>query len=189
MTLAAPQPTYTPDDVLRLSGDKLYELVDGQLVEKQLGAREAWVATQLSHRLEDAAGGQGLVIVEVTIEAFGPRRATVRRPDVCYIRPGRLPNDLAPEGHLLIVPDICVEVVSPNDLAYDVDKKVQLYLSSGAALVWIVNPAVRNVRVHRADGTVAMVGEDQILRGEDVLPSFKVVVRDFLPKQTAAATE
>jgi Uma2 family endonuclease len=188
MTLAASKPTYTPEDVLRLSGDKLYELVDGQLVEKQVGAREAWVATQLSHRLESAAGGLGLVIVEVTVEAFGPARATVRRPDVCYVRPGRLPDDLAPEGHLQLVPDLCVEVISPNDLAYDVDEKVELYLNSGAALVWVVNPAVRNVRVHRADGTLAKVDEDQALSGESVLPSFNVVVRDFLPKRPTPTT-
>jgi Uma2 family endonuclease len=186
MTLAAPKPTYTPNDVLRLSGDKLYELVDGQLVEKQVGAREAWVATELSHKMRDASKGEGLVIVEVTVDAFGPRRPLVRRPDVCYIRPGRLPDDAAPEGHLQIVPDLCVEVISPNDLAYDVDEKVELYLDSGAALVWVVNPAVRNVRVYRADGTLAKVHEDELLSGEAVLPAFNVFVRDFLPKQPAS---
>lgn len=187
MTLAAPQPTYTPQDVLRLSGDKLYELVDGQLVEKQVGAREARVATLLAHQLENAAAGRGLVFAEVTVEAFGGDHLTVRRPDVCYVRPGRLPNDLAPEGHLQIVPDLCVEVISPNDLAYEVDEKVELYLDSGAALVWVVNPSVRIVRVYRADGTSARIQENETLSGENVLPTFNVFVREFLAKLSAPA--
>src|SRR5689334_22523314 len=134
MTLAASQPIYTPDDVLRLSGDKLYELVNGQLVEKHMGVRESWMAGELAYLLRTGCDGMGLVLTEATIEAFGPDRTTVRRPDVCYVAPGRLPDDLPPEGHLPIVPDLCVEVISPNDLAYDVDEKVELYLASGATL-------------------------------------------------------
>jgi Uma2 family endonuclease len=185
MTLAAPKPVYTPDDLLRLGGDKLYELVDGNLVEKQVGARECWVATQIAHRLEAASGGRGLVFVEVTVEAFGGRRSTVRRPDVCYVRPGRLPDDAPPEGHLPLIPDLCVEVISPSDRAYDVDEKVEQYLEAGAVAVWIVNPDVRNVKVYRADGSVAKFDEDDTLTGEAILPAFSVAVRDFLPKRAA----
>ncbi len=181
MTLAEAKPAYTPDDLLRLNDDKLYELVDGVLVEKQMGAREAWVATELSYLLRAAAGREGLVFTEATVQAFGENRATVRRPDVCFVRSGRLPNNEPPTGHIPVAPDLCVEVISPTDLAYDVDEKVRLYLAAGTVLVWVVNPEVRTVRIHRADGSIAGANEDDEITGEQVLPNLAVRARDFLP--------
>ena len=64
-----------------------------------------------------------------------------------------------PDGPLLVVPDLAVEVVSPNDRQYDVDHKVAEYLEVGVKLVWVINPDTRVVVIYRADGTIAGVRE------------------------------
>jgi Uma2 family endonuclease len=181
MTLAGQPISYTPGDLLRLDDGKLYELVDGVLVEKRMAARQTWVATELSHLLRSAAGRNGWVFVETTVQAFGADRATVRRPDVCFVRANRLPNDRPPIGHILLAPDLCVEVISPTDLAYDVDQQVQQYLDAGVSAVWIVNPELRTLRVHRADGSLFGLHEDDAVTGDQFLPSFRCKVGDFLP--------
>jgi len=86
------------------------------------------------------------------------------------------------EGHIRIVPDLAVEVISANDLAYAVDEKVDEYETAGVQLIWIVNPEMRTVRVHRADGTVRVLPEKDELDGEHVLPGFRCRVGElFLP--------
>ena len=75
-------------------------------------------------------------------------------------------------GHTRVSPDLAAEIVSPNDLAYDVGEKVQEWLRAGASLVWVVNPETRTVEVHRARGTGTILREEDYLDGEDVLPGF-----------------
>ena len=101
--------------------------------------------------------------------------------DVSFIRRGRLPGERIPDGHMSIAPDLAVEVVSPNDLAYDVDDKIDLYLASGIQLIWVVFPETRSIEVIRADGTATRLRADQEITGESVLPGFVAKVAGFFP--------
>ena len=83
------------------------------------------------------------------------------------------------EGFMPIPPDLAVEVVSPNDLAYDVANKIEEYLKNGFSLIWIVYPSTRTVSIHRADGTVSLLHENDEISGESALPEFKCKVADF----------
>src|SRR5262249_28070605 len=95
-----------------------------------------------------------------------------------------------PRGDIRVVPDLVVEVVSPNETVYELDGKVEQYLAVGVRLVWVVNPATRLVIVHRQDGSMAKVREGQHLEGEDVVPGFRCLVRDILlPPPEAPAGE
>ena len=95
---------------------------------------------------------------------------------------GRLTGDRAPDGHCRIAPDLAVEVVSPNDLAYQ-DEKVAEYLGAGVPIVWVVNPNTRSVRIHRPRssprGLVSGLTSEDVIDAEDVLPGFSCPVRDF----------
>jgi Uma2 family endonuclease len=106
---------------------------------------------------------------------------TVRKPDVLFVRKSRIPADWQSQAYLRIAPDLLAEVISPNDLAYDVDEKVLEYLRAGVRLVWVINPETRTVRVHRADGSFAWLSEGDTLSGEDILPGFSCPVRELFP--------
>ena len=84
--------------------------------------------------------------------------------------------------------DIVIEVISPGDLAYEVDEKIAEYLEAGVALVWEINPEKRTVFVHRADGSVAKLKENDTLSGEDVIPGFACRVGELFPPPAAPAT-
>jgi hypothetical protein len=52
MNLLVPQPTYTADDLLTLPEGDRFELVDGRLVEKDMGARSSHVGGELAYLLK-----------------------------------------------------------------------------------------------------------------------------------------
>ena len=110
----------------------------------------------------------------------------MRKPDVSFIRLGRLPGEEIPEGWISIAPDLAVEVISPNEFYYEVDQKLLEYLAAGVREVWIVNPQARTVRVRRADGTGCELNENQELTSE-LLPGFRCRVGDFFPPAVTQA--
>jgi Uma2 family endonuclease len=96
----------------------------------------------------------------------------VRIPDVSFTRRDRLPGGKPEPGHGRVAPDLAVEVLSPNDLASDVQVKVLDYLGAGVALVWVVDPPSRSVWVYRPDGSGEFLQEQATLDGGSVLPGF-----------------
>jgi Uma2 family endonuclease len=182
MNLLVPQPTYTADDLLALPDGDHFELVDGRLVEKQMGAESSYIGGRLGRLLGAYCESpfSGWVLPADASYQFLPDRPNlVRKPDVSFIRLGRLPNEVLPTGHIRLPPDLAVEVVSPNDLYYEVEEKVREYRQAGVRLVWIVVPPSRTVLVRRLDGTATEVLEGGELSGEDVVPGFRCRVADI----------
>src|SRR5262249_12505025 len=103
-----------------------------------------------------------------------------------FVALGRLPNEELPDGHMTIAPDLAVEAVSPNDLYYEVDGKIDEYFSAGVRLVWVLNPKARTAHVYHPDGSARRLLVDQDLDGEDVLPAFRCRVAALSPTRPAA---
>ncbi len=78
-------------------------------------------------------------------------------------------------------PVLAVEVLSPSDQQGDIDDKVQLYLESGVAVVWVINPIFRTVTVFRPDAEPEMFNVLQELAAEPHLPGFRVSVARLFP--------
>jgi len=124
--------------------------------------------------------GKSYELVDGCLVEHSPN--TVRRPDVSFIRLGRLPREELPKGHCTLAPDLPVKVVSPNELVYELDQKIGEYLEAGVRLVWVVHPDARTVEIHRPDSPGTILRENDELSGEDVLPGFRCAVRDlFVP--------
>ena len=110
----------TPEDLLAMPDGKSYELVNGHLVERHSGARSSRVGGRLSSRLDWFCEEHDLGMVwgpDNGYHCFPHDRELVRKPDVSFVRKGRLPGDVAPKGWVKIPPDLAVEVISPNDSA------------------------------------------------------------------------
>ena len=82
-------------------------------------------------------------------------------------------------GYFPGAPDLAVEVVSPGDLYMDVDEAVAKWLEQGARLVFVNNPHRRTVGVHRPGQPVSIITVDDTLSGEDVVPGWRLAVRDL----------
>ena len=193
MSTVLEQALFEPEDLLTMPDGDRFELVDGQLVERNMSKWSSYVAGTMHHllRSHNDAHRFGWVYPEGTsYQCFPGAPKQVRRPDVSLIRLERIsPDEAMSDGHLRIAPDLAVEVVSPNDLAYEIDEKVDEYEAAGVKLVWIVNPATKAVRVHRDDGTVTVLREKDELDGENVVPGFRCRVADLFLPAAGASTE
>lgn len=192
MSTIAEDATYTPDELLAMPDGDLYELVDGQLVERSMGARSSFIGNRLSRLVTDHCEAHRLGWIlgpECGYRCIPDHPRTVRKPDVSFIRFGRLPGEEVPEGDIQIAPDLAVEVISPNDLSYKVDRKIAEYLASGVRLVWVVSPAARTVLIYRGDGSIQGLREPDDLSGEDVLPGFRCRVGEIFTNPAIAGRE
>jgi Uma2 family endonuclease len=177
---------YTPEDLLAMPGGKSYELVGGQLVERKRGAESSWVAGRIHSRLdrfcEEHEVGWAFQS-ECGYQCFSHESGRVRKPDVSFMRYGRLPGGVLPKGWVKIRPDLAIEVVSPNDIADEVDEKLADYEKVGIPLIWVLYLGSRTVMVYRGDGSVSRLHEADELSGEDVIPGFRCPVREILPRR------
>ncbi len=91
-----------------------------------------------------------------------------RTPDVLFYTGNRVADYKAdtPNWHQRpypLVPDLVIEVVSPNDLYSDVERKVAAYLVDGVRLVVVVDPQLQRVTVDLPDGTHHKLAGDAVL--------------------------
>jgi Uma2 family endonuclease len=119
------------DDVER------YEVIDGIRVEREpMGAFETVLASWLCYLLNSFAAGKklGLAVNETLFVLKAPRNLQ-RRPDVAFVSYIRWPAPIvAREAAWNVVPDLAVEIVSPTNLAEEIDGKVTDYFQSGVRL-------------------------------------------------------
>jgi Uma2 family endonuclease len=183
MNPATTSARYTPDDLLRMPDGDCYELVDGNLVERKASFRSSFVAGQFLALLGNHCRTHQLGWVVpggASCQCFRDDPGRVRRADVSFLGRERLTLAQATEeGHVPVAPDLVAEVISPKDLYYEVEAKVNEWLEAGVRLVWVINPRTRQVRVYRADGSDAMVRTDEELSGEDVVPGFRCRVAEL----------
>jgi Uma2 family endonuclease len=172
----------TPEQLLEMPGGDRYELIDGKLVKRDMGAESSLVAAAIIQLLGHFVRGHDLGKVfapDCGYQIFPDRPKLVRYPDASFIARGRLPWDKVPKGHIRIHPDLAVEVVSPNDTAEEVEGKRVEYLGAGTRVVWIVFPESRTVHVYRQAGPPSVLKASDELTGEDVLPGFTCRVSEF----------
>ncbi len=84
------------------------------------------------------------------------------------------------EKPCILVPDLAVEVVSPNDRYTEIQDKIDGYLADGVRLVWLVDPQRHKVVVYTADSDQqTTLSERDTLTGGDVLPGLNVPVKSL----------
>ena len=185
------QQLYTPEDLLQMPDGDRYELVDGQLVEQEdMGGKSVWAGGQvfLGLALYAKANGGWAFMDGVGYQCYPFAPDQVRKPDASFVCAGRFENDEIPDGHIRIPPDLAVEVVSPNDLYYKVESKVDEYLRAGVSIVWVVNPEFRTVRVFRGSiEQLTQFGPNDELTGGETLPGFRCRVADLFPAPSPAS--
>ena len=174
----------TADDLLRLNvQDKRTELVRGRLIVREPPSfYHGVVAMRIGRRLAEFVETQRLGIVVAAETGFRLFSApdTVRAPDVGFICASRIPDPIPRRGYASLAPDLAVEVLSPDDRPGEVLAKVADWLTAGSRLVWVIDPERRSARVCREDGSETLLGEEESLIGEDVLPGFACPLRQIL---------
>lgn len=170
----------------------LYEIVDGQRVElPPMSAESTGVAADLIAAINVSGArscGKAYTEMLITLPLDEERN---RRPDVMFVSFERWPrNARRPDTNAWdVLPELCVEVVSPSDRAEEIETKVDEYLRAGVSLVWVIYPENARVYVYESASSVARLSRADTLRGGTVLPGFELPLADlFLDPPPAPAT-
>ena len=173
-------------DVVRLCDREpkcLCELVDGVLVEKVMGHQESRLAVRLIFELQNFLNTHDLGILA---GADGPHQILadqVRFPDVAFIAYDRIPEHANPATPVPNwIPNLAVEVLSAGNTRAEMSRKLRDYFEAGVELVWYVDPSDRTVRVYHSPEAVVMLTEADDLDGEQILPGFRLNIRDWFDR-------
>ena len=168
----------TADELLMMPDDGYqYELVKGELTEKMPppgdghGDVSGRFAIALGRYSEDNDYG---VIRDNAGFQLESDPDTVRAPDVAWIAPGRV-EGFSP-GYRFMVPDLAVEIKSPNDTPRMVAERAQMWLDFGSREVWYGDPEQTTVTRYRPGQPPEVLGEDDVLDGGKLLPGFSIEV-------------
>lgn len=191
MTLVAEQArTVTPDELLAMPDNNTMELVNGRIVEKNVGAESAETEGLFLFRFQTFL--QSNAVAKVFSSSLGYRCFRVepdriRKPDGTIVRSDRLAALADPNpGFMPIVPDLAVEVVSPKDLSYEVEEKILEYMEAGFPLVWVAHPKPRTITVYQPGQRPVVFTSSDDITAEQVLPGFRCKVADFFPAPVVA---
>jgi Uma2 family endonuclease len=189
--LRPPPGQATEKDVLALLDheNRLFELVDGVLVEKMMGLKEAALALRLGSRMEIFVEEQDLGVVAGADGTLRLLPKLVRIPDVSFISWTQLPRREYPSRPIPdLYPDLAVEVLSPGNTVEEMERKLKEYFLAGTRLVWMIHPDTRTVRVYTSPDEWTVLEESDTLTGGDVLPGFALPLKQLfarLPRGTS----
>ena len=123
------------------------EYLDGRIVERNLGDRNHsdWqmaVSAKLYNRR-----------VELGVHVFPEQRIRIsptryRVPDICVVS-GPKPDELV----FTRPPFLCIEILSKDDRAEDVQDCIDDYLGLGVPYVWVINPRSCRAWIHTSEGS------------------------------------
>lgn len=174
----------TPEELLVLPDGKLFELVDGELLEKNVSFLSSFVGATLGRLLGQFVVEQSLGYVlgpDCGYRCIPHDSGLVRKPDVSFISSNRISADEIGDGWARIPPDLAIEVVSPNDVAEELNRKLDDYSEAGVPLVWVVYPKDETVFAYRPDGSVERLRRPVELVGEGPLEGFHCTFAELLP--------
>jgi Uma2 family endonuclease len=178
--------TATEKDLVRISKetDRLYELVDGTLVEKVVGFPESILACHLVKLLGYFLDEHDLGILAGETGTMRLMPGLVRIPDVSFVSWDRLPvrGQYPTEPIAGLGPDLAIEVLSRRNTPKEMQRKLKEYFLGGARQVWFVSPRQRTVEVYTAPDQSHTLSEDQSLEGGDVLPGLRLPLSEIFAR-------
>jgi len=156
------------------------ELVDGELVKLSPSfLPEARVVRTVQRLLDNYVYPRKLG------EIFGPDLGyaltphRVRAPDVSFVSAKKLIAYGNPQEFAKLVPDLAVEVISPEVKYSYLQRKIRDYFEAGVRLLWIVDPEMQTVTVYHSRVDLRILTAADALSGEEVLPDFSCSVAEL----------
>lgn len=144
------------EEYLSTAYDPDPDYVDGELEDRNVGKKSHAKVQSKLDRLLGIRYPSLFVTVEQRIKVSETR---YRVPDVCVML-------VEPDEEVFTEPPfLCIEVLSPEDRASRMERKIADYLKCGVRYIWVVDPQTREAFVHTPTGMHLV--EDGVLRTSD----------------------
>ncbi len=168
----------TAEELLKMGDIGRCELIYGELVMMSpAGFSHGEIALRIGRLLGNFVEEHDLGVVLAAETGFIVERDPdlVRAPDASFVRKDRVPKT-AWNKYFPGVPDLAVEVVSPDDTKREIAEKVNMWLAHGTISCWVADPASMTIMIHRAvEKPLRFSTRDKITR-EPALPGLVIPV-------------
>lgn len=163
-----------------------YELVEGELKKMSPGGGKHGAS------IGRFTGGLQVHVEDNDLgEVFGAETGykikenpdDVIAPDVSFISRKRLPESEIPDGYLTTVPELVVEVISPNDRKAKIEEKLKAWFDFGVTVAILIFTNNRFIRVYRSPENFITLHESDTLVLEDILPGFSYPISKLFLKK------
>ena len=161
----------------------LFELINGEIVEKMPTEEHGYLAGLFITMLNNYVISRKLGIV-ATKARHRPATDTQndRIPDVSFSKGQR---SLIKAGAVPRMPDLAIEIQSPDDSIKAMREKAAYYLANRTQLVWLVFPQKRYIEVYRPGEEMEILFGSDVLEGGDLLPGFTLSVTEVFADPVA----
>ncbi|MDQ2806426.1 MAG: Uma2 family endonuclease [Chloroflexota bacterium] len=104
---------------------------------------------------------------------------TVRAPSGAFIARAREDTPLHPSGYWQGVPDLAILVMSALDVYGELAERVQNWRQAGTPMLIVADPYLLQVTVYQPDHAPLLLTEADRLDGGDVVPGWRLPVREI----------
>ena len=165
---------------IRKSEDRLYELVEGVLIEKVTSDQEKYIAETLIQLLGSYVNKHDLGVVHGTDWPVRLMPGLVRWPDVYFVSRNKLPGGAMPTTlRQNLIPDLVVEFRPEGEQWDKRSRKREEYFFHGVRVVWQIDPKKRRLEVYTSPIPFHRYHEPDTLDGGEVLPGFSLSLKDL----------
>ncbi|MBA3875147.1 MAG: Uma2 family endonuclease [Anaerolineae bacterium] len=180
------------DEYMRLYEEQPFELINGEKVIKMPNVIEHGDIIELMYLaiyMIVSAKQLGKIIREMPfVLSYTSNWVTGSRiPDLMYYTAERLAafqeaNPNYKKMPYVLVPDLVIEVVSPNDNLSILDEKVDQYLLDGVQIVWVLDPQKQRASVSNLIARQPFTKQQthltptDTLTGGDLIPGFEIQI-------------
>jgi Uma2 family endonuclease len=158
--------------------ERRFELINGEIREKMPTQRHGIIVALIVSFLVTFVRPRNLGRVAVEVRHRMPDDDhNAHLPDVSFYADTGTP--IVERGEVPHMPDLAVEVKSPDDTYQEMRDKAAYYLANGSKMVWLVYPEKRFVEVYRQGVDLQILTEEDTIEGDPLLPGFRLSVQDI----------
>ncbi len=166
--------------------DRHFELEEGEVVEmSRPGERHGVVCGNANGILWNYTRKRkkGYVCSNDTGLILDRDPDSVRGPDVAlYLESKKY--DALEAKYSSLLPNLTVDVRSPNDRHSKMLRRVNKFLQKGVAMAWLIDPEEQTVTVYLPNQTPVVLEGDEEVTGFGVLPDFSCKASEFFEMPT-----
>jgi Uma2 family endonuclease len=123
--------------------------------------------------------GRGHVTGEAHFD-WGEAEAENLSPDLAFVSYERwAPYRHVPKNHWHVVPDLVVEIIRNSEQSAQLNNWLDAYFRSGVRRVWVVYPEQSKVHDHESLSSAHVLQGQDVIDGGDMLPGFRLAVREL----------
>ena len=141
------------------------------------GSRTGLLNSEINRQLGNWNAEHQLGYVFDSSTGFTLPSGAERSPDASWVSREKW-EALSPEEQgkfAPVCPEFVIELKSPTDLLQTLQDKMDVWISNGCQLAWLIHPELETVFIYRADGSRdELHGFGRRVLGEEVLPGFEL---------------